>query len=66
MDSGATVFTLFIIVGGSILLALIWGTERGKGHLRIGQAEIKIDFDKGGVAQIRTGTKEEKRGTISR
>lgn len=47
MDSGATILILFIMVGGIILLALILSAQRGKGHLRLGRAELKIDFEKG-------------------
>ena len=42
-----TVFLLFILVSGIILLVMLFGSGRGRGSLRVGSAELNIDFDKG-------------------
>lgn len=58
MDSGATILVIFIMVGGIILLALILSAQRGKGHLRLGRAELKIDFEKGWHKSLPEATKK--------
>jgi hypothetical protein len=47
MEAWTTVFLFFIAVAGVILLVVITYSQRGSGSLRLGEAELKIDFERG-------------------
>lgn len=47
MDSWASIIILFIFAGSIILLVVVLKHHTGSGSLRVGQAELKIDFDRG-------------------
>lgn len=41
------VFLLFVFVSGIVLVILILTKPQGSGSMRFGQAELKVNFDKG-------------------
>lgn len=47
MDSWATIFILFISAGSIVLLVMVLKHQTGSGSLRVGQAELRIDFNRG-------------------